>query len=181
MPTSYAHISVHPSPTFFFLKYNICAACLSLHVTQKPFLGTLKKCWRNNSWHLILLYIIRVINDQTFFATWQHIKSWIPITLLYEGIVNRYVLGYVGNYFPIQKLFKMIDINTTLPCSLLRSNINYHYIATKIVNNLVKTKGKNGLRNANDKKYCFLWCTKKISRGLHEQLGCVNYLLKCFC
>ena len=81
---------------FLFSKYNICAACLSLHVTQKPFLGTLKKCWRNNSWHLILLYIIRVINDQTFFATWQHNKSWIPITLLYEMMVNWYILGDVS-------------------------------------------------------------------------------------
>ena len=55
---------------FLFSKYNICAACLSLHVTQKPFLRILKKCWRSNSCPLILLYIIRVINDQTFFATW---------------------------------------------------------------------------------------------------------------
>ena len=94
---------------FLFSKYNICAACLSLHVSQKPFLGTLKKCWRNNSCLLILLYI-RVINDQTFFATWQHNKSWIPITLLYERIMNRYVLGYVGNHSPVQNLFKIFDI-----------------------------------------------------------------------
>ena len=83
---------------FLFSKYNICAACLSLHVTQKPFLRTLKKCWRNNSCPLILLYIIRVIKDQTFFATRQHNKSWIPITLLYEMIMNRYILGNVSSH-----------------------------------------------------------------------------------
>ena len=158
MPTSYVHISVHPSPTFFFVKYNICAACLSLHVTQKPFLRILKKCWRNNSCPLILLYIIRVINDQTFFATWQHNKSWIPITLLYEMIMNRYILGNVSSH-----------------------SVCYHY-NVKIDNNLVNRNGGNGLKNANDLKVLFcLMYKKELSRGLHEHLGCLNYLLKCFC
>ena len=69
-------------------------------------------------------------------------------------IVNRYILGDV---------------------------IRYHY-NVKNDNNLVKRNGGNGLKNANDLKVLFcLMYKKELSRGLHEHLGCLNYLLKCFC
>ena len=70
-------------------------------------------------------------------------------------IMNRYILGDVLKY----------------QLSLQWKNDN----------DLVKTNGGNGLKSSNDLKVLFFMYEKELSRGLHEHLGCLNYLLKCFC